>query len=492
MLIPPESKQTPLPTSARCRPSASFAALAAGTDHDHPRRVGAPLPDGEEHAHPKLGSSLLVQDIDPQAVSLGDGAGLVGEDLRRDVVGRAVCQAAGDVGALADDPAALRGGSPGPRPASAPDHEDQLAHGRRGSVGVLAVDRLGLEAPLDDPPDHELRGEGRVAAQARRDGIQPHGHHVDIAVDHAADRGRRQAAGGLAVEGIRGATGHGKHPLDPDLARRRHGRGIAGWPELAERGQGPQLAAGPAVKLVEQAGEGGLAHDGNDEQVGGDRPRLRSDNADLHEGPPVRLAASGALERACAAADLRRNVAIECSADGPPDRPRLGADQPGGSGAVPSRSCSCTSSAFASEPRRLLDRDHGLVQSALGDIGHDHDQAPRVSRKLGASLLLALERLANGVGDPGARLDERPVQVPQRGVVGGIALEPRGQRRHVRGPGKVVAKPQRFGDGGVAPVELGERVLVLAVGSPSGRPRRSPRHGGSAAWSAGWRPAPDP
>ena len=41
--------------------------------------------------------------LDREAVLLGDGARLAGEDFGRDVVGRPVGQAAGQVGALADD-----------------------------------------------------------------------------------------------------------------------------------------------------------------------------------------------------------------------------------------------------------------------------------------------------------------------------------------------------------------------------------------------------
>ena len=109
MLIPPESKQTPLPTIARCRPSASFSPFPAGPHDDHPGRVVAALPDREEHAHAELPGAVGLDDVDPQAVLLGDGAGLVGEDLRADVVGRPIRQRPGVVRALADDDSALRG-----------------------------------------------------------------------------------------------------------------------------------------------------------------------------------------------------------------------------------------------------------------------------------------------------------------------------------------------------------------------------------------------
>src|SRR6476661_4099853 len=75
MLMPPESKHTPLPTIARWRSMAS--------------RSPAP-PDRHEHAHPELDRALRLDDVDPQVVLLGDGPGLLGEDLRADVVGGAV------------------------------------------------------------------------------------------------------------------------------------------------------------------------------------------------------------------------------------------------------------------------------------------------------------------------------------------------------------------------------------------------------------------
>ena len=82
MLMPPESKQTPLPMIARWRSSASFSPFPAGAHDDHPGRVVAALADREEHPHPELAGAVGLDDVDPQAVLLGDGAGLVGEDLR--------------------------------------------------------------------------------------------------------------------------------------------------------------------------------------------------------------------------------------------------------------------------------------------------------------------------------------------------------------------------------------------------------------------------
>ena len=58
MLMPPESKQTPLPTIARCRPSASFSPSPPDRMTIIRGGLSLPLPDGEEHAHAELGGPL--------------------------------------------------------------------------------------------------------------------------------------------------------------------------------------------------------------------------------------------------------------------------------------------------------------------------------------------------------------------------------------------------------------------------------------------------
>ena len=107
MEMPPESKQTPLPTIARWRPSASFSPFPARADDDHPRRVVAAAADRHEHAHAHLGRTLVVDHVDPQVVLLGHCPGFLCEDLGRDVVRGTVREVAGLVGALADDLAAF-------------------------------------------------------------------------------------------------------------------------------------------------------------------------------------------------------------------------------------------------------------------------------------------------------------------------------------------------------------------------------------------------
>ena len=74
---------------AHDRQVATERVLLAGlarAHHDHPGRVVAAPADGHEHAHAELARALGLDDVDPQAVALGDGRGLVGEDLGADVV----------------------------------------------------------------------------------------------------------------------------------------------------------------------------------------------------------------------------------------------------------------------------------------------------------------------------------------------------------------------------------------------------------------------
>ena len=81
----------------------------ARAHEDHPGRVVRPAADGHEHAHAELGRALLVDDVEPQAVALGDGAGLLREGLGVHLVGGAVAERPGGVGALAHDDATLAG-----------------------------------------------------------------------------------------------------------------------------------------------------------------------------------------------------------------------------------------------------------------------------------------------------------------------------------------------------------------------------------------------
>ena len=71
-------------------PEGVLLALPAGAHDDHPGRVVAALAHRQEHAHAELARAVGLDDVDPQAVALGDRPGLVGEDRRADVVRGAV------------------------------------------------------------------------------------------------------------------------------------------------------------------------------------------------------------------------------------------------------------------------------------------------------------------------------------------------------------------------------------------------------------------
>ena len=151
-------------------PGLVLLALAARAHDDHPRRVVAPLPHGEEHPHAQLLGALLVDDVDPQPVlatrsRCASSARTCGET---------------SFAARFDSRRAMFAPSPMIRPRSAAllerpgvapgRDEQQLVERRRRGVGVLAVDRLGLERALDDAARDELGGDGDAAVDRRRAG----------------------------------------------------------------------------------------------------------------------------------------------------------------------------------------------------------------------------------------------------------------------------------------------------------------------------------
>ena len=289
MLMPPESKQTPLPTSARCRPSASFSPsppdrmtiIRGGLSLPCPTARNMPMPSSAA----RRSSTTSIHRPWASAMARASSASTCGRDVVRGAVG----EAAGDVGALADDPAALGAAlgvaGDGVRPAT----RSRLVQGRRGGVAVLAVDRLGLEGALDDAAGDQLGREGDVAAERR-----PRSAPSQTAIEPTSRPTSRriavggEAAGGLAVELVgRAARRPTSTRLDGQVARGREGGRRSAWPASSpKRGERPELAPGAAVELVEDALEVGLADDRDDEELGGSLPRLRGDDADLHAGPP--------------------------------------------------------------------------------------------------------------------------------------------------------------------------------------------------------------
>ena len=68
---------------------------------------------------------------------------------------------------------------------------------------------------------------------------------------------------------------------------------------------------------------------------------------------------------------------------------------------------------------RLLDRDHRLVEPALGDVGHDHDQRPRVSAAAASRASCSRRTRPDAVGDRCRSTSaEASYSAPERRVVG--------------------------------------------------------------------------
>ena len=75
--IPPVSNVMPLPT--RPRTGRAGRRRRAVAQHDHARRLGTALPDGQEQPHAQLANLPLVQDLDVQTDAGGFGCHAVGE-----------------------------------------------------------------------------------------------------------------------------------------------------------------------------------------------------------------------------------------------------------------------------------------------------------------------------------------------------------------------------------------------------------------------------
>ena len=161
--------------------------------------------------------------------------------------------------------------------------EHQLVERRRRGLGVLAVDRLGLEAALDHAARDELGRPRRRRPRRAGERVEPDRQRSDVrgpTSRRIADRADLDAR--LAIELV------GRSPAATATTRltgsspARRARSLKRLPrELAEVGEGRELAAGPAVELAQRAGEVGLADDRHDEDVCLGVPRLTGDDADL-------------------------------------------------------------------------------------------------------------------------------------------------------------------------------------------------------------------
>src|SRR5437899_143107 len=73
---------------------------------------------------------------------------------------------------------------------------------------------------------------------------------------------------GLAVDRVAVAGTDRESPSRGQLTGRRHGRAVALGSQLAERGEGTELAARPPIELIERPVEGGFADNRNGQDIG--------------------------------------------------------------------------------------------------------------------------------------------------------------------------------------------------------------------------------
>jgi hypothetical protein len=132
MLMPPESKQTPLPTIARWRSSASRS-LPHRAHEDHPRRVVTSRARPRGHPHPELAAPVGLDHVDPQPCF--SRPGLSARTSRAESFAT-VRQRLRVVRALADDHAAL--GAPSGAAFPRRGDEDQLVE-EGGAVATASV-----------------------------------------------------------------------------------------------------------------------------------------------------------------------------------------------------------------------------------------------------------------------------------------------------------------------------------------------------------------
>ena len=375
MLMPPESKQTPLPTIARCRPSASFSPsspermtiIRGGLSLPWPTARNMPMPSSRARS----GSMTSIHRPCFSASARDSSARTSGVTsfAERFEIARAqfepspmtIPRSAAFESAAASSPGATRisSSSCGGAPST-----------------VRAVQALGVERALDDAAGEELR-DGRCATVEdggeRRD---PQGEGLRLAAAEPALGRRADPHDGLAVELAASPA--------PTVTTRPAGRSpglrrpsSSACPRLLERGQGLDLAADPPVDLAEGAVERRVTDDRDRQDVGLDVPGLVGDNTQLHAvnllrslGRAPRAAPSGQWSAVYfgAGASGRRRGRRRRSAR------RLGTRRRGRPGGVdhPDRGVQVAP--------RLLDRDHRLVEPAPADLGEDDRRAPSSRR----------------------------------------------------------------------------------------------------------------
>ena len=223
--MPPESKQTPLPTIARCRPRASVSPCAAGAHDDHPRRVVASPPDRHEHAHAHLGRLLRADHVDPQPVLLGDRAA-------------SSASTSGETSLAARLREVARPVAPSPmiRPRSAAAREGRPVASAPGATRISSsrLRRRRARPPRGRSPADRTSPRRRRGRPARRpprcrprdvgERRQPERHSADLAPAQPALGGRGDMDHGLAIDRRRGTRGNRQDPPDRQLAGGRERR----------------------------------------------------------------------------------------------------------------------------------------------------------------------------------------------------------------------------------------------------------------------------
>lgn len=257
MLMPPESKQTPLPTIAQATVAAGLP--AGQLDGDQARRMGRALADAEEQPHPELLHVVGLQDLDGAAVGLE-----LLRDLRHllgvQVIRGPIRQVAAEFDPLADVRATIDSLLRGPA------QEQHLVHRPLHRVGVAdaSVDRRG--------PIRARHGTGRRG----RPGV------VVLAIAQP----QRQRSRTPAVEPPRGDGGQAastegataaragveqQQPADRQVAGVDQRGGMLERIELAPLDRGADRASRGGVQLGEVAAQVGvLAVDRHRQHVGGD------------------------------------------------------------------------------------------------------------------------------------------------------------------------------------------------------------------------------
>src|ERR1035437_10229093 len=207
MLIPPESKQTPLPMRASRRPAASFSPSAPERNTIIRGGLSLPAPTAKNMPLPHT---------------------------------------PGGVGALADDHATLRGTPQGSGIGAGGDQNQLLERGRHAVV-VIAVDRGGLELALDNAPGQQLSHGRSATFDVSAKIADPERQTPDRPAGQPALHRGPDPNNYLKRDRLRLADAHGQETTGRQFTSCRHDGVVALAFEFTERCQRGEFAAGPLV-----------------------------------------------------------------------------------------------------------------------------------------------------------------------------------------------------------------------------------------------------